>query len=123
MDNDTYGHVNNVHYYSFFDTAVTNWLVGEGGLDLAQGPIIGLCVDSQCTFSAPLSFPGVVRTGLRVGRVGRSSVRYEIVLYAADSDVPAASGHFVHVYVDRTSRRPADIPAHLRTALDTLVAN
>ena len=123
LDNDMYGHVNNVHYYSFFDTAVTNWLMSEGGLDLANGPVIGLCVESQCTFSAPLSYPGEVRAGRRVGHLGRSSVRYEIALYAAGSDAPAASGHFVHVYVDRTSRKPAAIPGHLRAALTTLVTD
>jgi acyl-CoA thioester hydrolase len=122
MDNDMYGHVNNVQYYSFFDTVVTTWLVREGGLDPANAPVIGLCVESQCTFHAPLSFPERVVAGLRAGQMGRSSVRYELVLYAAGSAEPAASGHFVHVYVDRTSRRPREIPADLRTALSGLLA-
>jgi acyl-CoA thioester hydrolase len=122
MDNDMYGHVNNVQYYSFFDTVVTTWLVREGGLDPADGPVIGLCVESQCTFHAPLSFPGRVSAGLRVGHVGRSSVRYEVVLHAEGCPEPAASGHFVHVYVDRGSRRPVEIPPMLRTALPSLVA-
>jgi acyl-CoA thioester hydrolase len=121
MDNDMYGHVNNVQYYSFFDTAVTTWLVTEGGLDPRNGQMIGLCVESQCTFAAPLSFPDKVLAGLRVGHVGRSSVRYEIVLYAAGSGRPAASGHFVHVYVDRASRRPTAIPHSLLGALSALV--
>jgi acyl-CoA thioester hydrolase len=121
MDNDMYGHVNNVQYYSFFDTAVTTWLVTDGGLDLRDGQVIGLCVQSQCTFAAPLSFPDKVRAGLRVGHVGRSSVRYEIVLYAAGSGRPAASGHFVHVYVDRASRKPTPIPHSLREALSALM--
>ena len=122
MDNDMYGHVNNVQYYSFFDTVVTTWLVREGGLDPAHGPVIGLCVESQCTFRAPLSFPERVLAGLRVGHVGRSSVRYEVVLHAEESPEPAASGHFVHVYVDRLSRRPVEIPVELRAALSALVA-
>lgn len=121
MDNDMYGHVNNVQYYSFFDTVVTAWLVRHGGLDPVNGEVIGLCVESQCTYSAPLSFPGEVLAGLRVGHVGRTSVRYEIVLHAAGSDQPAASGHFVHVYVDRLSRRPTAIPGSLRDALSALV--
>ena len=123
MDNDMYGHVNNVQYYSFFDTVVTSWLVREGGLDPRKGSVIGLCVESQCTYSAPLSFPDEVVAGLRVGNLGRSSVRYEIVLYRAGSDHPAASGHFVHVYVDRLSRRPEAIPESLRDALSTLFKN
>jgi acyl-CoA thioester hydrolase len=123
MDNDMYGHVNNVQYYSFFDTAVTTWLVTEGGLDPRDGQVIGLCVESQCTFTAPLSFPDKVLAGLRVGHVGRTSVRYEIVLHAAGSDEPAASGHFVHVYVDRASRKPTAIPHHLRQALSTLMTD
>ena len=121
MDNDMYGHVNNVQYYSFFDTAVTTWLVTEGGLDPRDGQVIGLCVESQCTFAAPLSFPDKVFAGLRVGHVGRSSVRYDIVLYAAGASEPAAAGHFVHVYVDRASRKPTAIPPGLRQALSTLV--
>ena len=120
MDNDMYGHVNNVQYYSFFDTVVTTWLVRQGGLDPAHGEVIGLCVESQCTFAAPLSFPDQVLAGLRVGHIGRSSVRYEIELYAAGSQEPAACGHFVHVYVDRESRRPTDVPAPLREALAAL---
>jgi acyl-CoA thioester hydrolase len=122
MDNDMYGHVNNVQYYSFFDTVVTSWLVCEGGLDPVSGPVIGLCVESQCTFRAPLSFPERVVAGLRVGHVGRSSVRYEVVLHAERSPEPAASGHFVHVYVDRPSRRPVEIPKDLRAALSGLLA-
>jgi acyl-CoA thioester hydrolase len=122
MDNDMYGHVNNVQYYSFFDTVVTTWLVSEGGLDPANAPVIGLCVESQCTFHAPLSFPDRVVAGLRIGHVGRSSVRYEVVLYAEGSAEPAASGHFVHVYVDRSSRRPAEIPPELRIALSGLLS-
>ena len=120
MDNDMYGHVNNVQYYSFFDTVVTTWLVRGGGLDPRNGAVIGLCVESQCTFAAPLSFPEQVHAGLRIGHVGRSSVRYEIALFAVGADEPAASGHFVHVYVDRESRKPTAIPDDLRKALSAL---
>jgi len=120
MDNDMYGHVNNVQYYSFFDTVVTSWLVRQGGLDPGSGQVIGLCVESQCNFEAPLSFPDTVLAGLRVAHVGRSSVRYEIGLYPAGSGRPAAFGHFVHVYVDRQSRVPTPIPDRLRDALRTL---
>ncbi len=121
MDNDMYGHVNNVQYYSFFDTAVTAWLVHEAGLDPWHSQVIGLCVESQCTFAAPLSFPDKVLAGLRVGRVGRSSVRYELELRASGSSQPAATGHFVHVYVDRDTRQPTSIPDGLREALATLM--
>ena len=121
MDNDMYGHVNNVQYYSFFDTVVTSWLVREGGLDPSGGQVIGLCVESQCNFVAPLSFPDEVLAGLRVSHVGRSSVRYEVGLFAAGSDEPAASGHFVHVYVDRETRKPTPIPRRMREAMQTLI--
>jgi acyl-CoA thioester hydrolase len=121
MDNDMYGHINNVQYYSFFDTVVTGWLVSQGGLDPGSGEVIGLCVESQCNFAASLSFPERVRCGLRVGHVGRTSVRYELTLHAEGSEEPAASGHFVHVYVDRNSRQPVDIPSPLREALSTLM--
>ncbi len=95
----------------------SRWLVREGGLDPQHGDVIGLCVESQCTFAAPLSFPDQVLAGLRVGHVGRSSVRYEISLFSSAADQPAASGHFVHVYVDRESRTPTAIPDRLRKAL------
>jgi acyl-CoA thioester hydrolase len=121
MDNDMYGHVNNVQYYSFFDTAVTTWLVLEGGLDPARSQVIGLCIESQCTFNASLTFPEKVRCGLRVGHVGRSSVRYELALFAEGARTPAASGHFVHVYVDRETRTPVAIPDSLRDALSALI--
>ncbi len=121
MDNDMYGHVNNVQYYSFFDTAVTTWLVRKAGLDPWHSQVIGLCVESQCTFAAPLSFPDEVLAGLRVGHVGRSSVRYELELRASGSSRPAATGHFVHVYVDRDTRQPTAIPDGLQEALATLM--
>jgi acyl-CoA thioester hydrolase len=121
MDNDVYGHVNNVVYYSYFDTVINTWLIREGGLDIHAGEVIGLCVESHCEFSASLTFPETVRAGLRVGRLGRTSVRYEIGLYGeASSEDPAARGHFVHVFVDRATRRPAAPTDRLRAALQAL---
>jgi acyl-CoA thioester hydrolase len=120
MDNDVYGHVNNVHYYSYFDTVINEYLIRAGGLDIHAGPAIGLCVESHCAFRAPLAFPRPVRAGLRVGKLGRSSVRYEIGLFDADAPEPAAEGWFVHVFVDRGSRRPVEIPASIRAALEPL---
>jgi acyl-CoA thioester hydrolase len=120
MDNDQYGHVNNVQYYSFFDTAVTTWLVAEGGFAPDTAPAIGLCVESQCHYHAPLSFPDTVEAWLRVGRLGRSSVRYELALRAAGAERDAATGYFVHVFVDRETRTPVAIPDALRARLETL---
>jgi acyl-CoA thioester hydrolase len=119
-DNDIYGHVNNVEYYSFFDTVINTWLISEGGLDIHGGEVIGLCAESHCEFRAPLAFPDTVQAGLRVAHLGRSSVRYEIALYGEDAAAPAATGWFVHVFVDRARRRPVDIPAPLREALERL---
>jgi acyl-CoA thioester hydrolase len=118
-DNDVYGHVNNVEYYAFFDTVINGWLIREGGLDIHGGPVIGLCAESHCEFMAPLAFPETVTAGLRVAHLGRSSVRYEIALFAAGGEV-AATGWFVHVFVDRSSRRPVEIPDGLRGALARL---
>jgi acyl-CoA thioester hydrolase len=121
-DNDVYGHVNNVEYYSFFDTVINAWLVAEGGLDIHGGAVIGLCVESHCEFHAPLAFPDTVEAALRVGHLGRSSVRYEIELREQGAGEPAANGWFVHVFVDRETRRPVDIPGSLRTALEPLAS-
>jgi acyl-CoA thioester hydrolase len=122
-DNDVYGHVNNVEYYSYFDTVINRWLITEGGLDIHEGGVIGLCVESHCAFKAALSFPDVVRAGLRVAHLGRSSVRYEIGLFREQDAEPAAEGWFVHVFVDRGDRRPHDIPAGVRAALERLVVS
>jgi acyl-CoA thioester hydrolase len=119
-DNDVYGHVNNVEYYSFFDTVINDFLIRSGGLDIHHGDVIGLCVDSQCTFKQALEFPGVVDAGLRVGQLGNSSVRYEIGLFPESSDAPAATGRFVHVFVNRSDRRPVPVPPELRTALEKI---
>jgi acyl-CoA thioester hydrolase len=117
MDNDVYGHVNNVVYYSFFDTAVNRYLIDAGALDIHHGAVIGLVVETQCNYFAPLQFPQTVEAGLRVAHVGSSSVRYEVGLFAEGEPFAAAAGHFIHIYVDRHTRRPRSLPAALRTAL------
>ena len=120
MDNDVYGHVNNVVYYSYFDTVINAYLIDAGKLDIEHGPVIGLCVESQCRYFKPLAFPNRIDAGLRVGKLGSSSVRYEIGLFRAGDDTPAAAGHFVHVFVDRAQRRPTPIPEPMRSALARL---
>ena len=120
-DNDVYGHVNNVEYYAFFDTVINAWLISEGGLDIQAGRTIGLCAESHCEFTAALAFPETVDACLRVGHLGRSSVRYEIALFRQGAEKPAATGWFVHVFVDREARRSAEIPPRLRSALERLV--
>jgi acyl-CoA thioester hydrolase len=117
-DNDVYGHVNNVEYYSFFDTIINEYLIRSGGLDILGGPVIGLCAESHCAFTAALGFPEPVQAGLRVAHLGKSSVKYEIGLF--DGDTPAATGWFVHVFVDRATRRPVPIPEPIRSALSKL---
>ena len=121
-DNDVYGHVNNVVYYSYFDTVVNRWLIEAGALDIHGGDVIGLVVETQCHYFAPLAFPQTLDAGLRVAHLGRSSVRYEIGLFASGADQTAAAGHFVHVYVDRHSRKPVPLPANVRALLETLQA-
>lgn len=119
-DNDVYGHVNNVVYYAFFDTAVNRHLVEAGVLDPATSEVIGLVVETGCRFFAPLAFPDRVEAGLRVTKIGSSSVRYEIGLFRSGDDAPAAEGHFVHVYVDRATNRPTPIPEPTRRLLEML---
>ena len=119
-DNDVYGHVNNVEYYAFFDTVINAWLIAEGGLDIHSGPVIGLCAESHCEFRAPVAFPDVIEAALRVGHLGRSSVRYEIALFRQDDQDALAVGWFVHVFVGRDDRRATEIPAELRSALERL---
>ena len=120
-DNDAYGHVNNVVYYSWFDTAVNGLLIERGALDLQAGRVIGLVVETHCNYFSPLAFPDPVVAGIRVAHVGTSSVRYEIGLFPGDDSQPcAAQGHFVHVYVDRATRRPAPLPPELMLVLETL---
>jgi acyl-CoA thioester hydrolase len=122
MDNDAYGHVNNVVYYSWFDTVVNGYLVQQGVLDIGGGDVIGLVVETQCRYFSELAFPQPVDLGLRVGRLGRSSVRYEIGVFADGEPTASAQGHFVHVYVDRATRRPTALPAPLRAALEKVCA-
>ncbi|HAL38459.1 MAG TPA: thioesterase [Polaromonas sp.] len=123
-DNDVYGHINNVVYYSWFDTAVNGLLIERGALDLHStkpGSMIGLVVETQCNYFAPLTFPEPVVAGIRVAHIGSSSVRYEVALFPGDEDQPcAAKGHFVHVYVDRATRRPAPLLPQLLAVLETL---
>jgi acyl-CoA thioester hydrolase len=119
MDNDVYGHVNNVVYYSWFDTAVNAWLIEQGALDIHGGEVIGLVIETQCNYFAPLAFPQDVHAGLRVAHIGRSSVRYEVGLFADDGEQCAAAGHFIHVYVDRATRRPVPLPENLKQTLET----
>ncbi len=120
MDNDAYGHVNNVVYYSFFDTAVNRWLIERGVLDVAASDAIGLVVETGCRYLRPIAFPDRVTAGLRLAHLGTSSVRYEIALFRGDDAEASAVGHFVHVYVDRAGRRPTRVPDAVRAALETL---
>jgi acyl-CoA thioester hydrolase len=123
MDNDIYGHVNNVVYYSYFDTVVGKYLITSGFLNIEQSPIIGLVVETQCQFFSSIAFPDIVHAGLRVARLGNSSVRYEIGLFRNDDDLAAAQGHFIYVYVQRATRQPAALPPHLRAALEELLVD
>jgi acyl-CoA thioester hydrolase len=117
MDNDVYGHVNNVVYYSFFDTVINRYLIAEGGLDIHEGAVIGLAVETSCAFHGSVQFPDVLEAGLRVAHLGSSSVRYEVGIFAQGEDAARADGRFTHVFVDRVSRRPTPIPPLLRDAL------
>lgn len=119
-DNDVYGHVNNVVYYSYFDTAVNGWLMDATGTDIRRLPAIGVVAETSCRFLAPLSFPDVVTAGLRLRHLGTSSVVYDIGVFRNDDDTPAALGHFVHVYVDVAARRPVPVPDLIRDALAEL---
>lgn len=121
MDNDIYGHINNVAYYSFFDTAANRFLIEHGGLDIATSPIIGLVVESQCAYHAPLAYPQALRAGVRVDKLGNRAVTYGIAIFSADDDRAAAHGHFVHVFVDRATRTPTAIPSPMREALASLL--
>jgi acyl-CoA thioester hydrolase len=120
MDNDVYAHVNNVVYYSWFDTVVNGYLLERRVLDFQASPAVGLVVETGCNYFASIAFPDVVRAGLRVARIGQSSVRYEVGLFANDDAEAAAQGHFVHVYVDRTTRRPIPLSGDLRRALEEI---
>ena len=122
MDNDTYGHVNNVAYYSYFDTVVNEHLIEEGGLDIHAGPAMGLVVETRCLFHRPLTFPQIIDAGLRVTKLGTSSVTYDIGLFERGEDARAATGYFVHVWVERSTRKPTSVPGAIRGALAPLLA-
>ena len=119
-DNDIYGHVNNVAYYSYFDSAANLFLIREGGLDIAAGDVIGLVVESHCQFHAPVTYPDELVAGVRVDKLGNRAVTYGLAIFATGSELAAASGHVVHVFVDRTTRKAVPIPDRLRAALATI---
>ena len=121
MDNDVYGHVNNVTYYSYFDTVANHFLIREGGLDIHTSPVIALVVESKCSYRAPVAYPDELRAGLRVDRLTNRSVTYGVAIFAAEDDEPVAQGYFVHVFVDRESRNAVPIPQRIREALSTLL--
>ena len=120
-DNDIYGHVNNVTYYSYFDTVVNCFLIDVGGLDIQTGDAIGVAVETMCKFRQSLAYPEAIDAGLRVGKLGNSSVRFEIGIFRQDEDEASAAGHFVHVFVDRTTNKPMPIPDQIRNALEGIV--
>jgi len=120
-DMDRYGHVNNMVYYGYMDTVVTEFIMTHGGLDTATSPVVGLVIESLCRYQRPISFPSIIDAGLRVGKLGNSSVRYEVGIFVAGEEEIAAHGHFVHVYVTRADNRPTPIPASIRAALEPLV--
>jgi acyl-CoA thioester hydrolase len=120
MDNDAYGHVNNVVYYSWFDTAVNAHLIEAGALDIHRGETIGLVIETQCNYFSAIAFPQTVEAGLRVAHIGKSSVRYEVGLFVQGEAMTAARGHFIHVWVDRVTRRPAALPEKLQSVLEAL---
>ncbi|WP_245750122.1 acyl-CoA thioesterase [Nocardioides terrae] len=117
MDNDVYGHVNNVTYYSYFDSVANEYLIERGGLDIEHAPVIGLVVESGCSYHAPVAYPQRLRAGLRVDRLGDRAVTYGIAIFTTDSDEAVAHGHFVHVFVDREARTSTTIPGRIRAAL------
>jgi len=123
MDNDIYGHINNVTYYSFFDTAVNSYLIDEGGLDIHAGSVIGYVVSSAANYHSALAFPDQIEAGLRVDRLGNSSVQYGVGIFRKGETLACASGHFVHVFVDRATERPVPIPEPIRSALDRIRAH
>lgn len=119
-DNDIYGHVNNVEYYSYFDTVINTFLISQGGLDIQTGGVIGVCAESHCKYFAGFAFPETIEAGLRVEHLGNSSVRYGIGLFRQGEDTAAAVGWFVHVFVDREARKSTSMPERLRNALESL---
>jgi len=120
-DNDIYGHVNNVTYYSFFDSAVNTYLIERGGLDIHEGAVVGFVVSSSCDYFASIAYPDLIEVGVRVAKLGNSSVQYELAVFKAGESEACAAGRFVHVFVDRESNQPVSIPEGLRAALQVLV--
>ena len=120
-DNDVYGHVNNVVYYSYFDTAANNYLINEGGLDIETSPVIGFVVNSGCNYNSSIAYPEKIEAGLRVDRLGNSSVQYGVAIFKQGQDKAAADGHFVHVFVDRETNKPVAIPVKMRAALEAIL--
>ncbi|MDX1569131.1 MAG: thioesterase family protein [Xanthomonadales bacterium] len=120
MDNDIYGHINNVQYYSYFDTVINQYLIEEGGLDIHAAEIIGVCIESKCTYRSPLAYPMTIEAGLRVGHLGNTSVRYEVGIFEETSETAAAAGYFVHVFVNRDGMEKTAIPPSVRQALQQL---
>jgi acyl-CoA thioester hydrolase len=120
-DNDIYGHINNVEYYAFFDTVVNGRLIERGVLDIHNGGVVGLVVETKCNYFTPLAFPDELEGGLRVDRIGTSSVQYGVAIFRKGADIAAAAGYFIHVYVDRENRRPVPLPDKLRAELQALV--
>jgi acyl-CoA thioester hydrolase len=121
MDNDFYGHINNVVYYAYFDTLLNRYLIDEGGFDFTNDTAIGVAVETMCRFHRPFAYPEPIDAGLRIGKLGTSSVRYEIGLFGEGEADARAEGHFVHVFVDRVTQRPVPIPGHIRTALQRIL--
>ncbi len=123
MDNDVYGHINNVTYYSYFDSAINRYLIEDGGLDIHNAPIVGYIVSSNCQFRKPVAYPEAIESGLRVVKIGRSSVTYEVGIFRAGDPEAAAFGQVVHVFVDRKENASAPIPGEIRAALERILAN
>lgn len=121
MDNDIYGHVNNALYYAFFDTVINEYLIAEGGLDITAGAVVAFAAESQCQYLRPFAFPGVIEIGLRVGKLGNSSVRYELAIFRRGEPFASATGYFVHVFVDRDTQKAVPMPGPIRAALERLV--
>jgi acyl-CoA thioester hydrolase len=120
MDNDVYGHVNNVNYYSYFDTVVNQYLIEQGVLDIQKSPVVGLVVQTGCSYFSSIAFPDLIHAGLRVTKLGNSSVRYEVGLFKNEGQQVSAAGHFIHVYVDRQTQRPISLPEPLRAVLQQI---
>jgi len=122
-DNDIYGHVNNVVYYSYFDTAANHYLINEGGLDINNSPVIGFVVNSGCNYHSAIAYPDKIESGLRVDRLGNSSVQYGVAIFKEGEEKAAANGHFVHVFVDRKTNKPVSIPTEIRQALHAILVS